>query len=86
MTPYTANSIKILDDADIIDRFDWARAGEWARLYHYPLDWCQRALEACRRANVDPEYIEARYLRREPIERIPAVDEAMRDILSEARL
>lgn len=82
---YTAASIHIATDEEILDRWDWAKVGHWARLYCVPDEWLERALEACRRAGVEPEYIERRYLKRdgylEP--RRPEVDEAMRQIRDE---
>jgi hypothetical protein len=82
---YTADAIKILSPEEAEDRFSWARAVRWAREYAMPLEWCERAIEACRRADVDPEYIERKYLKREPVERIEAVDAAMMEILLEHR-
>ena len=82
---YTADSIKVLKPEETSERFDRVRSGNWASEYpHVPAECISRALEACRRANVDPEYIRSRYLegdRAVPLDE--AVDEQMRDILKE---
>jgi len=49
-----------------------------------PDEWLERAVEACRRAGVEPEYIERRYLKGEAEPLRPEVDEAMRQIRDEA--
>ena len=82
---YTADSIKILEPEEAADRFSWLRAAVWSREYAMPLEWCERALEACRRSDVDPSYIERKYLKRESVDRIEAVDAAMMEILLEQR-
>lgn len=78
---YTAANIHIAKDEEILDRWDWARVGHWAQQYRVPAEWLERAVEACRRAGVGPEYVEQRYLRQDasvPLDE--AVDAAMRDI------
>ena len=81
---YTAANIHIASDAEILDRWDWARVGHWVRLYNVPEEWLARALEACRRAGVEPEYLERRYLKREGYEPFrPEVDAAMRELRDE---
>jgi len=81
---YAAASIHIASDAEILDRWDWAKVGHWARLYCVPDEWLERAVEACRRAGVEPEYIERRYLKGEAEPLRPEVDEAMRQLRDEA--
>ena len=81
---YTAANIHIAKDEEVLDRWDWAKVGHWAQQYRVPESWLSRALEACRRAGVDPSYIEARYLRQDasvPLDE--AVDAAMKDIRDE---
>ena len=82
---YTAADIKIASDAEVLDRWDWARVAHWAHQYRVPESWLSRALDACRRAGVDPSYIEARYLRQDGSVGVmdEAVDAAMRDIRDE---
>lgn len=83
---YTAADIRVLTDLEVDERFTWARVGALAQRYSRPVEWIARGLEACRRADVDPEYFIARYLERDaatPFNTV--VDEAMRDILAEAR-
>ena len=82
---YNASSIHIASDEEILDRWDWAKVGHWAQQYRVPAEWLERALEACRRAGVDPSYIEARYLRQDGSVGVmdEAVDAAMRDIRDE---
>ena len=84
---YTAADIRVLTSDEIDTRFTWARVGALAEQYSRPCDWIARGLEACRRAGVDPDYFIARYLQHDsttPFNR--AVDEAMREILMEARV
>lgn len=82
---YTATNIRILEPVEIPARFVWARVTELAERYRRPEAWIARGLEACRRAGVADDYFVTRYLRREPIARLPVVDEAMRDLLNEER-
>lgn len=91
---YTAANIHIATDVEILEAWDWAKVGHWARVYGCPAEWLTRAVEACRRVGRDPSYIERRYLQRRPGEPLSesvepldeAVDAAMRDILEEVRL
>ena len=81
---YNASSIHIASDEEILDRWDWAKVGHWAQQYRVPAEWLERAVEACRRAGRDVEYIRDRYLRQ--VASVPldeAVDAAMRDIRDE---
>ena len=81
---YNASSIHIATDEEILDRWDWAKVGHWAHQYRVPAEWLERAVEACRRAGRDVEYIRDRYLRQ--VASVPldeAVDAAMRDIRDE---
>ena len=81
---YNASSIHIASDEEILDRWDWAKVGHWAHQYRVPESWLSRALEACRRAGRDVEYIRDRYLRQ--VASVPldeAVDAAMREIRDE---
>jgi hypothetical protein len=85
--PYTAADIRVLSDQEVDERFTWARVAALAEKYSRPTDWIARGLEACRRADVEPEYFIARYLERDagtPFD--STVDEAMREILAETRL
>lgn len=83
---YTANAIRVLKPEETIERFDWVRTGEWASGYpHVPAEFISRAIEACRRAGVDLEYIKHRYLDGDlSVPLNEAVDEQMRQILREA--
>ena len=81
---YPPADIKIASDAEVIDRWDWAKVGHWAQQYRVPAEWLERAVEACRRAGVAPAYLEQRYLRQDasvPLDE--AVDAAMREIRDE---
>ena len=83
---YTAADIRVLTKQEVDVRFTWARVGALAQQYSRPSDWIARGLEACRRANVEPEYFIARYLERDASTAFnPVVDEAMREILAETR-
>ena len=84
---YTAADIRVLSDQEVDVRFTWARVGALAEQYSRPTGWIARGLEACRRANVDPDYFIARYLERDTTMPFDcAVDEAMREILMEERV
>lgn len=81
---YNASSIHIASDEEILDRWDWAKVGHWAHQYRVPAEWLERAVEACRRAGRDVEYIRDRYLLQDasvPLDE--AVDAAMREIRDE---
>ena len=83
---YTAAQIRILSQDDACDRWDWARAGALSAQYGVPEEAIQRGLQACERAGIGPDYYVTRYLignRSEPLN--PLVDEAMRELLREAR-
>jgi hypothetical protein len=85
---YTAADIRILSPEDAVERSDFARAEAWSIQYGVSPDWLQRALEACRRAGADPEYLRQRYLLpngRETAPVNPLVDEAMKEVLREQR-
>ena len=84
MIDYNADSIRILEPAEITERFTWARIGELAARYNRSAAWIERGLEACRRAGIDDAYFVQRYLKREPIPRHDGADAAMRDMLIEA--
>jgi hypothetical protein len=84
MNPYNADSIHILEPADITARFTWAKIGELAIRYNRSPAWIERGLEACRRAGIDDSYFVQRYLQRQPIPRHDGADAAMRDMLIEA--
>jgi len=45
---YGAESIKILDDAEALERFPWLKAEALAAQYHQPVDFVKRLLETCR--------------------------------------
>lgn len=49
---YDASSIRILPDAEIVERFTGALAAEFG----VPVDWVGRGLEACERAGVPEDY------------------------------
>ena len=83
MSGYNAGSIRVLDGADIVERFAWAEAAELAAQYRRPQRWIERGLEACRRAGVDRSYFIDRFLKRLPVERNEIVDAAYRDLLAE---
>ena len=81
---YTAANIRVLSEQEVDTRFTWARVGALSEKYSRPADWIARGLEACRRADVEPEYFIARYLERDlstPFN--AAVNEAMREVLAE---
>jgi hypothetical protein len=84
MSDYTAESIRILEPAEVEERFGWAQAAALAERYRRPEPWIRRGLEACRRAGVEADYFVERYLRkRRDIPRNPAVEECMRELLAE---
>lgn len=82
---YTASNIRVLTPAETADRFSWVKVAELAERYRRPETWIARGLEACRRAGVDPDYFERRYLQRLDIPRDDRVDAAMREMITERR-
>lgn len=82
---YTASNIRVLTPAETADRFGWVKAAALAEQYRKPETWIARGLEACRRARVDPDYFERRYLQRLNIPRDERVDAAMRELATERR-
>jgi len=83
---YTASSIKILSDSEILEAFDWAKVGHLATQYNRDSDFIERCLQACARVGVNHSYFIGRYL--EGDKTIPlheGVNAAMVDILKEVR-
>lgn len=85
MSAYDASSIRILEPTETAARFGWVRVEELATQYKRPAVWIERGLRACRLAGVDESYFVSRYLKREPIARLDAVDEALAELLKETR-
>lgn len=77
---YNASCIKILDQAEINRRWNWANAARLAEQYKRPQAWIERGLRACEAAGVDPAYFLDRYLKRLPIPRNEAVEAAYREL------
>jgi hypothetical protein len=84
---YDASAIRVLTDEEIAKTFDWAKIGALASQYGFPTEHIERALEACRRADVDFEdYYVERYLKGNldvPLNK--DVSDAMNEILIEHR-
>lgn len=84
---YTAASIRVLSDDEIYEKFDWAKAGALAATYRVPVEFVERMCEAYDRAGAPLDHGICRYLipggQKEPA--IPAVQAAMREILTELR-
>lgn len=84
MNEYNASSIRVLNDQEVLDAFDWAKIGHLAHQYKVPEAWLSRAAEACLRVGVSFDYVISRYLRQDasvPLDE--AVDAAMREIRDE---
>ncbi len=64
MNDYTAKNIKVLSDETILNspQLSMFTALYLHVQYNKPLDWIQRSLEACERANVPQSYFIERYL------------------------
>ena len=82
---YNADSIKILDHDEAIERWFWAKAGELATQYSRPEEWVSRGLQACERAGVHHNFFIDKYLKKLPLPKHDGVTEAMREILLEER-
>jgi hypothetical protein len=83
---YTAANIRILSGPELVDRFDWAKAGQLAEKYSLPLDHVERGLQACRESGVDPEYFVRRYLDKDKtVERRPEVEDAFLELVRQER-
>lgn len=86
MNDYSASSIRVLTQAEIVDKFEWANVGFLAE--QYPLAnivFIRRGIEACRRCSVDPSYFIHRYLDKDatiPLNR--DVEAAYRELMNEA--
>ena len=76
---YTASSIRVLKEAEILERFDWAKIGSLAAQYGKPEEWIRKGFTACTEAGVHESYFVRRYL--EGDKTVPAhegVEEAFR--------
>lgn len=62
MNDYTAASIRVLRDDEIVQRFEWAQVAALAEQYRRDAGWVRRGLEACAAAGVAPGYFIRRYL------------------------
>lgn len=82
---YNADSIKILDHDEAIERWFWAKAGELATQYSRHEEWVSRGLQACERAGVPHNFFIDKYLKKLPHPKHDGVTEAMREILLEER-
>ncbi len=58
---YVAESIKILPDAELLERFPWAKAETLAAQYDQPLDFVKRLLETCRLSGWPVEQATTKY-------------------------
>jgi len=83
---YTASSIKILTDEQVLEAFDWAKIGALAAQYHRDPDYIERGLQACARVGVHYSYFVRRYLEGDKTVTLhEGVNAAMLDILKENR-
>jgi hypothetical protein len=83
---YTAASIRVLTEADVVERWDWAKINVLASQYGADPGFVGRAIEACNRAGVPIEHFVQRYLQGDrTAPRRPALDEAMRQVALEDR-
>lgn len=83
---YDASSIRVLSDAEIEARFEWAKVGALAAKYRKDPGWIARGLTACEWAGRDPSYFIRRYLdgdKSVPLD--PDVNAAMELVLEEHR-
>jgi hypothetical protein len=76
---YTASSIRVLKEAEVLERFDWAKIGALAEQYGKSEEWIRKGFTACTEAGVHESYFVRRYL--EGDKTVPAhegVEEAFR--------
>ena len=59
---YTASDIKILSE-DELDAFPFHLIEKWSSIYHKPVEWLKRALEACYEYGYDVSIFEDKYLK-----------------------
>lgn len=79
MSDYTASSIRVLKDQDIL-QFEWARVGALAAQYGKDQGWVRKGIEACQFAGVSEDYFIGRYiLGDKSIPRHEGVEEAFRN-------
>lgn len=62
MNDYNADSIRILSDAEVVQKFEWARLGHLASQYGRDEGFIRKGIQACEHVGVDPEYFITRYL------------------------
>ena len=81
---YDADSIKILTDEEINQKFGWVKADTLAAQYQKDKIWVANGLEACRRCGLEPDYFIERYLiGNKAIPKNEFMDDAFRDVLKE---
>lgn len=83
MSDYTAASITVLAQEQVLERFFWAKAHDLAQTYHRPLAWIERGLQACERVRKPHDYFIDRYLKRLPVPKDEGVEAAFKDVLLE---
>jgi len=59
---YTAANIRVLTDAEIVERFDWAKLGHLAAHYRRDPAFIRRGIRACETVGVPASYFVKRYL------------------------
>lgn len=81
---YDADSIKILTDEQVNEKFGWMKSDTLAKKYHKDETWVANGLEACRRCGLEPDYFIERHLEgNKTIPKNELIDEAFRDVLKE---
>lgn len=87
MNNYNASSIRILNQDEAIERFEFAYI--LSLMEQYPMrsrSNIENGIEACRRVGIDPKYYEDRYLKELNIPRIIEVELVFKEILGEQKL
>jgi hypothetical protein len=84
---YTAKDILVLTGEEVVEAFDWAKAGELTKTYPWvTLEFVTRLLEACRVSGWAVDLAIQRYLDRDKtVEQPQEFVEVYRDILIENR-
>ena len=81
---YDASSIKILQQEEIEERFEWVKIERLAQEYLRDKQWIADGLEACIRCNVSQEYFIEYYLKKnKEVKYLSEVTDTYKELLKE---
>ncbi|MTI13183.1 hypothetical protein [Sansalvadorimonas verongulae] len=82
---YTASNIRVLTDAEIIERQPFVLIHEIARKYSQPTTFIERGFEVCFRLSIPPDYFINRYILKADIPEMPEFTATYIDLMREQR-